>query len=420
MNLSENIEKTKLKKNKFRLIFLIVIALIILSVFLAYKKINNENRISSEEDITVLDKKEAEFILGESLYGSFGVVHLLGDKIPLKFDINKVEKENKEEFDISLRKRIIELLNMPLPKIPVSAANSENLFYELQEEKEYEKYTEKRIMMLTSNITFAIVYLMIPKNVEFPAPGIMAMHQHGDEKFGIKEIAGKIGDPTLSYAKDLAERGYVVLAVEADSFGYRRENENNSKEIKERVDAQGLILRGTSPFAVIVQEDWVGLEVLMSLDIVDKNNIGCIGHSFGGIRCLYLSALDKRIKSTVISGAVGKLRKNPKSGITQTWLSIFPGIAEEVGTKEILGLIAPRYLLVLAGEKDPIYPPFEAEENLRAVKGLYERLEKENNLVPVFMPEYSHEFPEKYQEEIVYPFLDLTLKNKGNININNK
>ncbi|MBI2672060.1 prolyl oligopeptidase family serine peptidase [Candidatus Woesearchaeota archaeon] len=154
----------------------------------------------------------------------------------------------------------------------------------------------------------------------------------------------------------------------------------------------------------------MSLEFLLSRDIVDKNNIGCIGHSFGGIRCTYLAALNKRIKTVVLSGAVADLKKDTESGVTHTWLSILPNIGRLAGTSEILALIAPRPLMIITGRLDPIYPIDEVEGHLTRLTSLYERLEKKENFEAKIMIKRGHEFPKEFHE-IAYQFFDKHLKN---------
>ena len=293
---------------------------------------------------------------------------------------------------------------MPLEKIPTS-----KMFILEYHEVDKGKYIEKKISILTSNFSVAYAYLLVPKNVEFPAPAIMAMHQHGGTKYGAKEVIGEIGDPSLSYGKELAERGYVVFAMDASSFGGRQDFNNDSFSIKEQRAAQDLFKRGYSPLGIIVQEDLVSLDFLSSLDFVDKENIGCIGHSFGGVRCMYLSALDNRVKATVLSSSVANLKFNYEIGNTHTWLTILPGVASVTETSGILALIAPRPLMIVYTENDPIFVAREAEEQIGVLNGLYNKLEKKENLDIVKIPNKGHEFPLKYHEQ-AYQFFDNNLK----------
>jgi hypothetical protein len=388
-----------------------IIVLIILISFVVVLSIKKEAKNWDK----ALEKDITNFEHSADVYrSSFLTAISLNNNIEQEFNIDKIDEKNKKKFNADLRKKIKELLNFPLSEIPKSAISLENLQFHTdklpESTVEKEKYTEKKFYFFTSNLTYSVAYLLIPKNVEFPAPAVIAMHQHGGTKYGIEEIVGNVGDNTLFYAKELAERGYVVLAVDSDTFGNKMHKNESSLETIEKIIAQSLFARGLSPLSIIVQEDLVSLELLLSMDIVDKEKVGCIGHSFGGIRCMYLAALDERVKAVVLSGSISDIRKVEENGITYTWLNILPGIGKYAETKEILGLIAPRPLMTFSGEFDPIFPPAHSKEQLVSLEELYKRLGKESSNLNVFMVKKYHEFPVEFHE-IAYKFLDDNLKN---------
>ena len=86
-----------------------------------------------------------------------------------------------------------------------------------------------------------------------------------------------------------------------------------------------------------------------SLPNVDKNRIGCIGHSLGGKMALYAPAFDERYKASVSSeGGIGLKFSN--------WDAIWylgPRIKDskfKLENHQVLSLIAPRAFLLLAGD----------------------------------------------------------------------
>ncbi len=294
---------------------------------------------------------------------------------------------------------------MPLEKIPVSEISGTEI-----EIIDKGKYLQKKITILTSKNTAANAYLLVPKGAQKPMPAVIAMHQHGGNyEYGKEEVVGNIGNPDLAYGKELAERGYVVFAMDAFLFGERQIKTSNSNEITETIIFQKLLSLGFSPISLIVQEDLVSLDFVSSLDFVDKENIGCIGHSFGGVRCMYLSALDDRIKATVLSSSVGEMKLDPDVGITYSWLTILPSIVKYASTSSLLALINPRPLLVVYTENDPIYRAQEAQNSINEARRIYKLMNKEENFVSLFVSGSSHSFPETIHEQ-VYAFLDFNLK----------
>lgn len=98
-------------------------------------------------------------------------------------------------------------------------------------------------------------YLYVPKgvNAENPAPAVLAAHGFNNTK-----------EYMTNTAIELARRGYVVLSMDLDNHGFSAKSEAPS------TSANGY---GTVD----------GLLYLRSLDIVDKDNVGMIGMSMGGM-----------------------------------------------------------------------------------------------------------------------------------------
>ena len=310
---------------------------------------------------------------------------------------------DKKKFDIKLRSKLLELLQKPLP--------SEHKYnYKFLEEIDKGEYIQKKLLLFPSNLTFSYAYLLIPKNVTFPAPAILAMHQHGGNyENGKDEVVGNKGNPDLFYGKELAEKGYIVLSIDSSLFGDRIDLGQNSREKEEIREAQNLIALGHSLLGVVVQEDLVSLDFLANLEIVNKNNIGCIGHSMGGVRCMYLAALDNRVKATVISNAIAYQNLGYPKAIKQTWFTILPGITKYSETDAILSLIAPRPLFVLYSENDPIFPSDEAKNIIGKVEKVYAILDSDSKFISLYALNQSHSLPKEYRTKL-YSFLDKNLK----------
>ena len=353
-----------------------------------------------------LDNSQTEYIPDTKdvyVFPPFYEVHK-NDK--LEFDISQVKTLNdKLAFSENLRKKLFNLANFltypdKSPKIQIINQVDKGT------------YTEQKISIMMYPSTISYAYMLIPKNITYPAPLILAMHQHGDNyDYAKDEVVGNKGDPDLFYGKELAERGYLVFAPDAPLFGDRvlKLNGENSPQTLESYGEESLILLGHSLLGETLREDISILNLISSLKNIDQNKIGCIGHSFGGVRCMYLAALDDRIKVVVLSNSVANLRKKYTEAPVHTWFNILPNVAKYTETNGILTLIAPRPLIIIYTEKDPIFPVDEAEGQIKPIKELYSKLYKESDFASLKIPNEAHAFPEKYHE-IVYKFLDKYLK----------
>ncbi|MBU0760008.1 MAG: alpha/beta fold hydrolase [Candidatus Omnitrophica bacterium] len=249
-------------------------------------------------------------------------------------------------------------------------------------------------------------YLMIPKNISFPAPAILALHQHSGEYYvGAAGIVGLAECyPTIAYGPTLARRGYIVFAVDARGFG---------SNIMEDESVEDYLSRwlGKSLFAMIIDDDLTALDYLVKRKEVDPRRIGAIGHSMGGARVTYLAAIDKRIRAAVISGYLTSYKEMIKRDIVyqspSTWL---PGILSYADCKDVLSLIAPRPLLTVHGKGDDVFPFEEALKVYDSIKRIYGLFKAGDKLQSVFF-DGSHDLPAEALEEACN-FFDKWLKKR--------
>lgn len=114
--------------------------------------------------------------------------------------------------------------------------------------------TVKEVKFYGSYDGFYSAHLFIPKGVTTgrPAPGVLAAHGFNNSKEYMNNTA-----------LELARRGYVVLSMDLDGHGLSA----LSNVASPMLNAHGAL---------------DGFKYLLSLDIVDTNNIGMIGMSMGG------------------------------------------------------------------------------------------------------------------------------------------
>ena len=148
---------------------------------------------------------------------------------------------------------------------------------------EFDGYIRKKIDFAVEKGDRLAAYLLVPKDLKGKAPAVLCLHQ--TIAIGKGSPAG-IGDRrTLFYAVELARRGYVTLAPDYPYFGENK----------------------TDPYALgyasaTMKGIWNHMrcvDLLQSLDEVDGERIGCIGHSLGGHNTLFVAAFDPRIKAAV-------------------------------------------------------------------------------------------------------------------------
>jgi dienelactone hydrolase len=199
--------------------------------------------------------------------------------------------------------------------------------------------------------------LLVPDGAG-PFPAVLAHHQHNSEwHLGKSEVAGLAGDPLQAFGPALARAGLIVLAPDAVGFEDRR---HTGPGIEQREDdwLQYLnemtyrLLSGQLLATTVLGDAACGLSALLADERVDGAKLGAVGHSYGGYVTILLAALDERVRFACVSGSgcsYGR-RMLDRSGIELS--QAIPGILNLTDIDGLLGLIAPRPLLLLSATDD--------------------------------------------------------------------
>jgi pimeloyl-ACP methyl ester carboxylesterase len=251
-----------------------------------------------------------------------------------------------------------------------------------------------------------------------PVPGILALHQHNDEyAAGKSEVVGLVDHadyPHLravppdrpppppasrtpfAYARELAERGYVVLAPDFLGFEEYRDQDEYYQDpafirLYEEMVSSKYLLYGSCLMAKHVHDVFVAVTMLAATQGVDPDRIGVIGHSLGGEVAAIAATLDSRIKAGVSSCGIVAYVHFEQSGRAESAETIIPGFrAVGYNFDFFLARIAPTPFLATYGLDEP-----GAAERQRLLPDSIEGLAFAG----------GHDFPTEIREQC-YTFLD--------------
>lgn len=251
-------------------------------------------------------------------------------------------------------------------------------------------------------------YLFLPEGAG-PRPAVLCVHQHHREfHLGKSEPAGLAGNPDQFYALELARRGYATLAPDVLGFEERQHPMLRGQDY-ERFEAMRRLTEGSSLQAKMLWDLMRAVDYLGTRKEVDARRIGCLGHSLGGQETLFLAATDRRIAAAVSSCGFSNYRALFAAGINHNFAAYVPGLLRYGDLERVLGLVAPRPFLALAGDADPIFPLAGVRETVRRAKRAYrgtaERLQLE-------VQPGGHAFSPSMRE-VAYAWLDRWLTRKG-------
>jgi dienelactone hydrolase len=291
------------------------------------------------------------------------------------------------------------------------------------------------------------IYLK-PAGAKGRLPAVIALHDHGGNKyFGWRKI-GQIGDAVhpmmkkhrekyyggVSWANELARSGYAVLVHDAFAFGSRRVRVGDlppvvRKKLEERdpeseseinaynkfagehehLLAKSLFCAGTTWPGVFTAEDQRALDYLCSRPDVDPARVGCAGLSGGGLRTVYLAGLDDRIRCACCVGMMTTWRDYLlNKSYTHTWMVYPPGLPADLDYPEILGLRVPLPTLVQNDENDDLFTLDEMRRADAILREVYDKAGALDRYQCTFYPG-PHKFDRPMQEE-AFAWFDRWLK----------
>ncbi len=243
------------------------------------------------------------------------------------------------------------------------------------------EYTREKVLYDSEDGMAVVAYVLVPNDIApgEKRPAVLACHGHG---FGKTDVCGlvhgeyarfnSINDHNYDYARQLALKGYVVVAPDWRGFGERKVGgEIGGKDICDALFDKGMLL-GLNLLTLNVWDAMVSVSYLQSRPEVDPERIGCAGLSYGGTMTLFTTALDERIKCAVVSGYLNSFERFALSLGHFCGAQIPPGILQFGEASDVASSISPRPLLIEAGLKDFVFPIEATREAARRTREAYD------------------------------------------------
>jgi len=311
------------------------------------------------------------------------------------------------------QKQILDGMQQAMGKLP-EFSNLPSMDIQIIDELKVENYIRQTISFTVAKNEKIPAYLYIPnrqsKKEKFPA--MLALHE--TDLIGKGSVDGQGHNINLAYAKELAERGYVVIAPDYPSFG-------DLKEYDFKTD------RYQSGTMKSIFDDMRCIDLLEAREDVDPDRIGVIGHSLGGHSALFAGAFDTRLKVVVSSCGwtlmdyynAGEEATKKYGGALGPWAQerYMPLLRDKYNLDikkipfdfdEVIAALAPRAFFSNSPVNDSNFNVKGVRKGIAEVSEVYDFLGVKDKL-EVRYPNSEHDFPPEVRFE-AYRFIDKVLK----------
>ena len=324
------------------------------------------------------------------------------DSAPVSLSFLRPEFRSLRNWQKQARARLLDRLSYTPARVKPDA--------EIIRRTDHGDYTLEYIKFSTTPDLRVPAFVLIPKNAKLPAPGIVALHDHGGfYMWGKEKILAQEGEhPVLtefrqryyggrSIAVELARQGYVVIVIDMFYWGERRllfasdpaAVRDRSAALKaediqafhrrssqnEQLVARSLFTAGLTFPGILLWDDMRTLDYLAQRPEVDPKRVGCVGLSVGGYRSYMLAALDERIKAAVAVGWMTSFPKQMRRQIVNTIGFTFhiPAMLHDLDYPDLAALAAPRALMVINGSRDGLFHPEAVKDAFAKVEACYRK-----------------------------------------------
>ena len=243
-------------------------------------------------------------------------------------------------------------------------------------------YVREKLMLRTSRDTLMPVYLLVPNHAPRPLPVVIAFHGHG---YGVKDVVGLWEDGSERVSPDglhkdfgvtLCQRGFAVAAPEISCFGERQSDFSylSASQQAPTTCAHTAMLAmhlGGSVAGLRVYDAERLVDYLATRPEIDVARLGAMGLSGGGMHTLFSACVDPRIRACVISGYFSTFRDSIHA-MHHCHCNYVHGLHRFGEMYDLIGLVAPRPVLIEAGTHDPIFPIQAVKKSVASARKVYD------------------------------------------------
>lgn len=246
--------------------------------------------------------------------------------------------------------RLRQLLGRNPAGVPLRVEQAETL--------ETAAFTRHKLYLRSEENYWVPAYYFVPRRLMRPAPAIVCLHGHSGIlpyiREGDREQLRKCRELSLDFAPFFAEHGYVTIAPVQRGWDETAAGVDRREKGCHRM-VMNCFLTGMTPVGIRCWDASRAVDFLQTQREVDAERIGVAGLSGGGTVALFWTALERRIRFAMIAGYYCTFEASIYS-IYHCLCNCIPNMLEWGEMRDVAALIAPRPLLIISGQRDPIFP----------------------------------------------------------------
>lgn len=301
----------------------------------------------------------------ESLHRRFG--ELLAGSLRARSFTDK-DARDFHAWQRTLRDELLSLLQVHLQEEQPVAG-------EVLGERDMGDYVRQYVRFNSRDGVVIAAFQLVPKGLRGPVPAVLCLHGHGPGKVVPADFGQDVkGRPVQvegerDYGVQAVREGYIALVPDLRGFGELMLGDDLACD-------RGCSCQQLSQRALMVGRTLLGMRVLdcasavdylLTLPQVDPQRIICTGQSGGGTGTLFATALDTRFAVSVPSCYFCTFEHSIMA-MSHCDCNYAPGLLNLCEMYDVAGLVAPRPMLIIAGQQDTIFP-------IEGVRIAYERLQ---------------------------------------------
>lgn len=249
---------------------------------------------------------------------------------------------------------------------------------------------KQRVVFDVEHGLSAVAYVFRPETSNgHRLPAILACHGHSP--FGKESVMGNRSSPALvndiesqnyDYGLRMAQAGFVTIAIDWRGFGERDDRRKpNSHGLSHEPAVTGRDLcnqhylrasvLGMTVLGMDLHDACCALDYLCQQPFVDRERVGVMGLSLGGVMATWMAIVDERIKAADVICYSDRFADFGMRDVNFCGSQITPGLYALCDVPDLHGLIAPKPLLVEIGAYDGCFKVESAMSCYHEVKTIY-------------------------------------------------